>query len=68
MKHRELRINLDLGGAYIVGAIVKIRCHDDGTPVNMFWRRRLRDSAIDQCVEWVEDKPIKSVKKTGDKP
>lgn len=69
MKIRKLKINRDLG-KHKVGEVVKVRCHDSGVPEDVYWRRRLKDSTIDQCVEWDEDVPIKSAKKnskTGDK-
>lgn len=69
MKKRKLQINRDIG-THKAGSIVSVSCYDDGIPVDVYWRRRLKDSTIDQCVEWVEDAPMKPVKensKTGDK-
>lgn len=66
MKHRKLKINIDLG-KHKAGSVVKVRCHDNGIPEDVYWRRRLKDSKIDQCVEWVEDKPKKPAKPIKDK-
>ena len=41
-------------------AIVEIETDHDGVPMDSFWRRRLKDSAIDNCVEIVKE--VKSKK------
>ena len=51
MKIKLLKINIGMG-QYEEGSIQKIKCTDDGTPINTFWRRRLRDAKVDSCVEW----------------
>lgn len=72
---KTLIINKDLG-SHKAGSKVKVKCNKDGIPLDVFWRRRLKDSAVDNCVEWgkkgkmmknkvVENKSIKSEK--GDK-
>lgn len=49
-------INTALPG-YRVGEQIKIPVDQHGTPRDKYWRKRLRDSKIDNCIE------IKEVKK-----
>lgn len=39
---------------YQVGQIVTIQVDGDGTPLDYFWRRRLKDAKIDSCCEIVK--------------
>jgi hypothetical protein len=66
MKIKKLKINKPLG-KYKAGAVVKVRCTDDGIPEDVYWRRRLKDSNIDQCVEWVKNKPATKNSNKGEK-
>lgn len=43
--------------SYPAGAIIDIQVDEKGTPLKLFWRARLRDAEIDNCVEIVEQKP-----------
>ena len=43
-------INTALPG-YSIGAEVKIPVDEHGTPRDKYWRKRLRDSKIDNCIE-----------------
>lgn len=50
----KLKINTNLKtpqGAYKKGEIILIEADKEGTPLNHFWRNRLKDSSIDNCVE-----------------
>jgi hypothetical protein len=38
-----------------VGDVVRIETDERGTPLERHWRRRLRDSAVDGCLEVVPD-------------
>ena len=38
------------------GSIIEVRVDKDGTPLDKHWRRRLKDSPIDGCVEVVSEK------------
>lgn len=44
------------------GSIVKVETDIEGIPVNVFWRRRLRDSKTDGCCSLVEDVVLDEVK------
>ena len=65
---RKIKVLKDLG-EYKAGETVTIEVFDNGDPKSNFWRRRLRDSSIDNCVEFVEDKKPekKEVKKDESK-
>ena len=46
-----------------IGQIIEIECDEYGTPLIKYWRRRLKDSKIDNCIEVIDQKkPIKSSK------
>lgn len=49
---RKLKLNAPLLN-YKEGSIVTIDCDKGGTPLDIFWRRRVKDSKIDNCVQWV---------------
>ena len=67
MKIKELKINKTISTPYgkkMKGSIVSVACDSRNNPLNSFWRARLKDSAIDGCVEFVEDKPLTTKKKS----
>ena len=45
---------------YPAGFIVTVECDADGIPLDSFWRKRLRDSEIDNCCEILTAKPSKT--------
>lgn len=49
----------------LYGEEVEIEVDSDCIPKDVFWRRRLRDSKIDGCVEIINDKP--KARKKGSK-
>jgi hypothetical protein len=51
MAYKNLMIKKNMG-RYSPGMVVSIRIGDDGRPVEQFWRDRLSDAKIDNCVEW----------------
>ncbi len=59
MKTIELKLNQPMQG-YDAGRIVTIQTDKHGVPLEKFWRRRLKDAEIDNCVEVI--KPSKSKK------
>lgn len=66
MKLKKLKINKSIStphGKKLKGSIVSVACDSRNIPLNSFWRARLKDSAIDGCVEFVEDKPLITKKK-----
>lgn len=60
---RTLRILKPMGRYAAVGDEVRVECDADGTPLDQFWRRRVRDSARDGCVEFVDQQRKRSPKK-----
>lgn len=49
----KIKINTAMRG-YAAGRIVSIECDSKGTPLDKFWRRRLKDAKSDKCVEVVK--------------
>lgn len=45
----RLRINVPLVG-HAAGSEIDVPAKEDGSPAELFWRRRLRDAPIDGCV------------------
>lgn len=40
---------------YVVDEVVIVDADSQGNPYSRFWRNRLRDSVVDDCVEFVKD-------------
>jgi hypothetical protein len=40
------------------GHLVDVKSNDKGVPYDKFWRNRLRDSLVDDCVEVVPPQPV----------
>tara|TARA_R110000782_G_scaffold97853_3_gene182891 strand:+ start:736 stop:930 length:195 start_codon:yes stop_codon:yes gene_type:complete len=62
----KLKLNQDLNtpkGKELKGAIINLECDANKIPLNIFWRKRLKDSAIDNCVEVVLEKISQSKSK-----
>ena len=55
----RIQVNKPLPG-YTAGQIVKVEACSAGIPLDMHWRRRLKDSEIDGCCEIVADESEKS--------
>ena len=63
---KVLKLNAPLRGLPD-GAEVKVKVDKKGTPIDRYWRDRLKDAKTDQCVEWLGKKaPAKtSTSKSG---
>lgn len=61
MSIARLKIN-KLCGKKKPGDIIKIEVDENNIPLDRFWRNRLKDSAIDNCVELLPSKKSKSDK------
>jgi len=60
----QIKLNQNLRtpqGQLLQGAIIEIN-DEVGVPTDLFWRNRLKDSAIDNCIE-VVDQVISTQKK-----
>ncbi len=72
MNELKIKLNCDLNG-FKAGNVIFINVDEHNVPLDIFWRRRLKDSAIDNCIEVVKDKKASSNpshnknKKIGDK-
>lgn len=61
----KLKLNRNLA-LYKAGDIVEVESVG-GVPVNGYWRRRLKDSQFDNCVEIIEEKKVVRKKIAKDK-
>lgn len=56
----RLRINTAMPG-HAAGSVVEVPTYEDGTPTQLFWRRRIRDAfrpeGGDGCVTILADEP-----------
>ena len=54
----SLRLNKDIKtpkGLKKEGSTIDLFCDSNGIPLDKFWRDRLRDSAVDNCVELIKE-------------
>jgi hypothetical protein len=58
----KIKLNADLRG-FLKGKELVIDTDKAGNPLDAFWRGRLKDSAIDNCIEIVENKQVTKVKR-----
>ena len=53
----KIRLNQNLAtpkGKLIKDEIIEIEVSEDGLPLDRFWRNRLKDAEIDNCIEIVK--------------
>jgi hypothetical protein len=64
----KIKINKPLIN-YKIGQIIDIKTDNSKIPLSLYWRRRLKDAEIDNCIEIVEERKIQSpaVKSTKEK-
>jgi len=62
MKAR-IKINKSLRG-FAPGQTTMIEVNEEGIPVDIFWRKRLKDSKFDKCIEFVDGEPKEKPKKS----
>jgi hypothetical protein len=56
----KIKLNIALKH-YSANTILDIDVDEGGAPLNRYWRKRLLDSKIDNCIEFIKD--TESVKK-----
>jgi len=56
-ENKSLLLNADLANKK-KGAIINIKVDKEGTPVDPYWRNRVKDSKMDNCVEFVDSEAI----------
>ena len=54
----KLKLNQAMQG-FEAGRVVPVQADEQGVPLEKFWRRRLKDSQIDNCVEIVKTPKMK---------
>ncbi len=67
---KQLKINKEIrksGVKYMEGQVLSIEFDSNNQPIDRFWRFRLKDAAIDNCVEVVEKDVEKKTKIKQDK-
>ena len=57
-ENKKLQLNADLGGRK-KGSTINIRVDSEGTPLDRYWRDRIKDAKSDKCVEFVEKDVVK---------
>jgi len=57
----KVKLNQPMQG-YETGREVTIECDRSGVPLEKFWRRRLKDAKIDNCVEVIKSSKPKKEK------
>lgn len=57
MKTICIQVNGNLPG-YAVGQEVRVAADNEGTPLDQFWRRRLKDAKTDKCCEVVNKRAV----------
>ncbi len=58
----KLKVNQNLRtpkGKVLEGTIIELECDSQNIPLDSFWRNRLIDSALDNCVEIYKSKVSK---------
>lgn len=58
----KLRLNQELKtpqGKKVKGSIIELEADKNNIPFDYFWRRRIEDSAIDNCVSIIQDSKTK---------
>lgn len=65
MKKISLKLNADLGGKK-KGSVIVVKVDSNKVITDKYWRRRLEDAALDNCVEIVKKDIVKNENK-GDK-
>lgn len=64
MKSVTLDINMKIGRRK-KGDTITVETDSEGTPLDSFWRKKLKDSAIDGCVS-IQNKRSKQAKPKGE--
>ena len=54
-ENKKLKLNTALRG-HDAGAVIRVKTDKNGIALDPYWRRRLRDSEVDGCVEFVDNK------------
>jgi len=66
MRRMKIKLNVAMHG-YVKDSVINIIVNQDNMPVDQFWRKRLNDSLIDNCIEIVSFPDNQSRSKTKQK-
>lgn len=61
MNDIDLKLNKPMAG-YEAGRTVTVQADPSGVPLDRFWRRRIKDAKIDNCLEVIKPSKPKSEK------
>ncbi len=50
---KKFKLNMDLA-SHKAGEEISLECDKNGIPLDKWWRRRLRDAVLDNCMEKVK--------------
>lgn len=54
VKEKKIKLNAPLKG-FEAGHEILIKCDNSGIPLDRYWRDRLKDAQIDNCIEFVKE-------------
>jgi len=54
-ENKKLKLNTALRG-HDAGAVIRVKTDKNGTALDPYWRRRVKDSEVDGCVEFVDNR------------
>jgi len=59
-----MKLLINSASGYTSGQVVTVQVDSNGIPLEQFWRKRLKDALVDNCVEVVKaSKPKKGKSK-----
>lgn len=64
-KYIKIKVNTNLGEIE-AGSVIEVLADESGTPLEKYWRRRLKDAEVDNCCELVKPK-VKGKKVNSEK-
>ncbi|MCW8929392.1 MAG: hypothetical protein OQL19_04025 [Gammaproteobacteria bacterium] len=60
----QIKVNKYLSPQFTQGKIIKVSTDSAGTPLNAYWRARLKDAEVDNCCEVVKTSSNTKTKKS----
>lgn len=63
---KKLKLNAELAG-HPSGSIITIKTDKVGIPLDRYWRDRIKDAKIDECVKILSKKELEEMQKVAKK-
>ncbi len=54
-ENKKIKLNYDMKG-HKKDTVLLVKVDKEGVPVDRYWRDRIKESAKDNCVSWVDEK------------